>query len=223
MKQATRLRSAGKTPVKPAKTYGQPGCRSGFNPLSGDLGPSDKYLISTSRANFCRKGFVFGYILKKMTSIRPITPEEIPELLVMIRELADFEQLSHEVTATVADYERELFGDSTAAAALVAEHDGALVGYAIYFSTFSSFLGKQGVWLEDLYVRPPFRGLGIGKALLKAVGSIATERGAGRYEWSVLDWNTNAIELYKRLGGRIMDEWRIVRLTGNELANLPDK
>lgn len=158
-----------------------------------------------------------------MTSIRPLLLEEIPELLDMIRELADFEQLSHEVTATVADYEAALFGDAPTAGALLAEHEGTPVGYAIHFSTFSSFLGKEGVWLEDLYVRPDFRGRGIGKALLKAVGSIAAERGAGRFEWSVLDWNTNAIELYKRLGGRIMDEWRIVRLTGNELSNLPDK
>jgi len=158
-----------------------------------------------------------------MTSIRPVTLDEIPELLVMIRELADFEQLSHEVTATVADYAAALFGASPTAGALLAEHDGAPVGYAIHFSTFSSFLGREGIWLEDLYVRPNFRGLGIGKALLKAVGRLAAERGAGRYEWSVLDWNTNAIELYRRLGGRIMDEWRIVRLTGDELTNLTDK
>jgi GNAT superfamily N-acetyltransferase len=158
-----------------------------------------------------------------MTSIRPLLLVEIPELLDMIRELADFEQLSHEVTATVADYERALFGDSPSACALLAEQEGILVGYAIHFSTFSSFLGKEGVWLEDLYVRPDYRGQGIGKALLKAVGRIAAERGAGRYEWSVLDWNTNAIELYKRMGGRIMNEWRIVRLSGNELSELPNK
>jgi len=158
-----------------------------------------------------------------MTSIRPARPEDIPELLAMIRELAAFEHLSHEVLATEADYETSLFGDSPSAGALLAELDGAPVGYAIHFSTFSSFLGRAGVWLEDLYVRPDFRGLGLGKALLKAVGAVAAKRGAGRYEWSVLDWNTNAIELYQRMGGRIMDEWRIVRLTGDELANLPNK
>jgi GNAT superfamily N-acetyltransferase len=158
-----------------------------------------------------------------MTSIRPARPEDIPELLAMIRELAAFEHLSHEVLATEADYETSLFGDSPSAGALLAEFDGAPVGYAIHFSTFSSFLGRAGVWLEDLYVRPDFRGLGLGKALLKAVGAVAAKRGAGRYEWSVLDWNTNAIELYQRMGGRIMDEWRIVRLTGDELANLPNK
>lgn len=149
--------------------------------------------------------------------IRPVCPEDLPELLAMIHELAEFERLTHLVTATEADYQESLFGSSPAAEALLAEKNGRPVGYAVYFSTFSTFVGRAGIWLEDLYVRPDHRGKGYGKALLKAVGAIAHERGAGRYEWTVLDWNQHAIDLYERVGGEILPEWRIVRMGGERL------
>lgn len=149
---------------------------------------------------------------KTPVNLRAAIPADVPGILEMIRELAEFEKLSEQVVATEAEYQESLFGTSPAAGALVAEGEGGLVGYAIYFSTFSSFIGRAGLWLEDLYVRPAYRGMGVGKGLLKAVGEIASERNAGRYEWSVLDWNRHAIDLYERVGGEILQEWRIVRL-----------
>lgn len=141
----------------------------------------------------------------------------------MIRELAEFEGLSDQVVATEADYQASLFGANPAAEALVADGENGLVGYAIFFSTFSTFVGRAGIWLEDLYVRPDYRGLGLGKGLLKAVGKIATDRQAGRYEWCVLDWNQQAIDLYERVGGEILQEWRIVRLDHEGIRSLPEK
>ncbi|MDF1851001.1 MAG: GNAT family N-acetyltransferase [Verrucomicrobiales bacterium] len=152
--------------------------------------------------------------------VRVTTREDVPDLVQMVRELAEFEKLSDLMVASVADYEKALFGETPAAEALVAEVDGQLVGYAIFFSTFSSFLGKAGIWLEDLYVRPKFRKLGIGKELLFSVGDIAEARGAGRYEWCVLDWNQNAIDLYTQVGGEILEEWKIVRLESDGLRSL---
>lgn len=156
-------------------------------------------------------------------TVRPARPADLPGLLEMIHELAAFEQLGHQVIATIEDYERSLFGGKPAAEALVAEVPEGLVGYAIFFQTFSTFIGRAGIWLEDLYVRPDFRGLGLGKGLLKAVGEIAAERNAGRYEWCVLDWNRNAIDLYERVGGEILQEWRIVRLDHEGIRSLPEK
>jgi len=159
-------------------------------------------------------------ILSESFRLRPATPEDVPDLLAMIRELAVFEHLSHQVVATEEDFQASLFGERPAAEALLAEVDGALVGYAVFYSTFSTFIGRAGIWLEDLYVRPAHRGLGLGKALLKAVGAIAHERDAGRYEWTVLDWNQNAIDLYERAGGEILPEWRIVRMNRDRLRTL---
>jgi GNAT superfamily N-acetyltransferase len=158
--------------------------------------------------------------LKVPASLRAATSDDIPGILEMIRELAEFENLSDQVVATEADYQESLFGKTPVAGAIVAESEGNLVGYAIYFSTFSSFIGRAGLWLEDLYVRPAFRGTGVGKGLLKAVGQIAADRDAGRYEWSVLDWNQNAIDLYERVGGEILQEWRIVRMDRDGIENL---
>jgi GNAT superfamily N-acetyltransferase len=152
--------------------------------------------------------------------IRPATPRDLGELLAMIRELAEFERLTHLLVASEEDFHESLFGEKPAAEALIGEVGGAAAGYAIYFTTFSTFVGRPGIWLEDLYVRPVHRGMGLGKALLKAVGAIAHERGAGRYEWTVLDWNWNAIELYERAGGEILPEWRIVRMDRERLRNL---
>jgi GNAT superfamily N-acetyltransferase len=159
---------------------------------------------------------------RKIT-IRPAISEDIPGILEMVLELAEFEKLADQVVATREDYEESLFGANPAAEALVAEEKNELVGYAIFFSTFSTFIGRAGIWLEDLYVRPDFRKRGIGKRLLKEVGNIARERNAGRYEWCVLDWNQNAIDLYEHVGGEILDEWRIVRLNRGALDALPEK
>lgn len=155
--------------------------------------------------------------------IRAAREGDICDILNMVRELAEFERLLDQVVATEEDYRKSLFGENSAAEALVAESEDGLIGYAIFFSTFSTFVGRAGIWLEDLYVRPAFRKKGIGKQLLKAVGRIAEERNAGRYEWSVLDWNRNAIDLYENMGGRILDEWRIVRLDRNGIADLKEK
>lgn len=156
-------------------------------------------------------------------AIRPARPDDISEILEMIHELAEFEKLSHQVVATTADYQESLFGEKPAAGALVAQEGDQLVGYAIYFSTFSTFIGRAGIWLEDLYVRPAWRGQGLGKGLLKAVGEIAAEQNAGRFEWSVLDWNRHAIDLYERVGGEILHEWRIVRLDRQGIGDLSGK
>lgn len=152
--------------------------------------------------------------------IRTAVPADIPVLLDMIRELAEFEKLSHLVEASESDYHEVLFGARPAAEALIGEAAGEIAGYAIFFTTFSTFVGKPGIWLEDLYVRPAHRGIGLGKGLLRAVGRIALSRGAGRYEWTVLDWNEKAIELYERAGGEILPEWRIVRMDRERLRSL---
>ena len=174
-------------------------------------------LISRGRATSDFKEKKMSDFLNDSFRVRPVSPDDLPELLAMIRELAEFERLTHLVTATEADYHESLFGEVPAAEALLAEENGLPVGYAVYFSTFSTFVGRAGIWLEDLYVRPAHRGKGYGKALLKAVGAIAHERGAGRYEWTVLDWNQHAIDLYERAGGEILPEWRIVRMGGDRL------
>ena len=190
---------------------------------SFDQGPSDKILISTTRANFLPKGMPMNEFSERFPLIRRARPDDVSAILEMIHELAVFEHLSDQVIATTEDYERSLFGENPAAEALVAEGESGLLGYAIFFSTFSTFIGRAGIWLEDLYVRPDFRGLKLGKGLLKAVGEIAVERNAGRYEWSVLDWNRNAIDLYERVGGEILQEWRIVRLDQDGIRSLVEK
>lgn len=154
-------------------------------------------------------------------TVRGATPADVGEVHAMMRELAVFEELSGSFEATVADLERHLFGDRPAAGALVAEAAGVgLIGYAVHFPTFSSFAGRPGLWLEDLYVRPEWRGRGAGRALLDAVVDVARERGCGRCEWSVLDWNRRAIGFYESVGGRILGDWRIVRLDRAALERL---
>ena len=156
-------------------------------------------------------------------TIREATPGDVKPILEMVKELAEFENLVDELVATEADYQESLFGVNPAAEALVAEFNGQLIGYAIYFSTFSTFVGRPGIWLEDLYVKHSFRKQGVGKRLLKAVGAVAEARNAGRYEWCVLDWNQNAIDLYEQMGGNLLKEWRIVRLDRNGIGALPGK
>lgn len=154
--------------------------------------------------------------------IREATPADVPEILAMIHELADYEKAPHEVVATPGLLREALFGPDPAVYALMAEDDdtGAVVGFALWFRNFSTWLGRHGVYLEDLYVRPSHRGRGYGKALLQELARIAVERGYGRFEWWVLDWNTPAIEFYRSIGAEPMDEWTVQRVSGEALHRL---
>lgn len=140
------------------------------------------------------------------------TPQDVPALLAMITELADFERLAHEVVATEASLADGLFGPRAVAGTVIARVDGEVAGFALYFSSFSTFLGRSGVYLEDLFVRPAFRGRGIGKALLGHLARLAVARGCGRMEWAVLNWNRRAIRFYEALGARPVDGWTVYRL-----------
>ncbi len=153
-------------------------------------------------------------------SIRPATPADVPLILTFIRELATYEKLSHLVVATEQDFHGALFGAKPVIEAVMASLDGEPVGYALFFPNFSTFLGKPGLYLEDLYVRPEARGFGAGRALLEHLAQIAVERGWGRFEWSVLDWNEPSILFYKKMGATAMDEWTIFRMTGEALKKL---
>ncbi|MDE1927010.1 MAG: GNAT family N-acetyltransferase [Burkholderiales bacterium] len=150
-------------------------------------------------------------------SIRPATPDDVEAIVALIRELAAFEQLAHLVVVTPQSLAPQLFGPRPAAEAIVAEADGAVVGFALFFPNFSTFLGRPGLYLEDLYVRPAHRGGGIGRALLEHLGALAVERGCGRFEWSVLDWNANAIGFYERMGAQLLPDGRIGRVAGDAL------
>ena len=153
-------------------------------------------------------------------AIRPAEPRDARAIHGLVRELAEYERLTHLCTGSTDDFARALFGERPAAEVLVAEVDDAIVAFALYFSTFSTFLAKRGLWLEDLYVKPGLRGHGLGGRLLRAVAAIAIERGCGRFEWSVLDWNTPAIDFYRTLGAAGMDEWTVQRVTGDALQAL---
>ena len=150
------------------------------------------------------------------------TREDVPLLLSLIRELAEFEKLLDQVQATEATLADELFGSRRVAEALVAEHGGKPVGFAVFFHNFSTFVGRAGLYLEDLYVKPHARGRGVGRALITYVAKIAVERRCGRFEWSVLDWNTRAVEFYRSLGAVAMDEWTVQRVTGDALKRLAE-
>jgi GNAT superfamily N-acetyltransferase len=152
--------------------------------------------------------------------IREAAPGDAGLLLVLIRELADYEKLGDQVRATEELLDRALFGDPPTAEALIAERDGEPIGYALYFSTFSTFLATQGIWLEDVYVRPEHRKAGAGRALLAAVAARLRERGGERMEWSALNWNELALGFYRGLGARAMDEWITHRLIGEDLDRL---
>ena len=152
--------------------------------------------------------------------IRPATADDVPLLVAFIRELAEYERLAHEAAATVDSLRDALFGPRPAAEALFAELDGRPVGYAIFFTNFSSFTGRPGIYLEDIYVQPASRAQGIGKRLLAYVAQVAVERGCGRLEWAVLDWNEPSIQFYKSLGARAMSDWTTYRLTGDDLKKL---
>ena len=152
--------------------------------------------------------------------IRPAERADVTELLRLIRELAIYERLEHLAIGTPEALARNLFGDRPACDALVAEVKGRAVGFALYFTTFSTFLCKPGIYLEDLFVEPEHRGSGIGKALLARLAAMVVERGGGRFEWRVLDWNEPSIRFYESLGAEILREWLLARLTGPELERL---
>lgn len=154
------------------------------------------------------------------TVIRFAAPADVPAIFALIRELAEYEKLLDMVVATESSLQQALFGERPSAEALVVEVAGEVVGFALYFQNFSTFLGKPGIYLEDIYVRPTVRGRGIGKTLLTRVAQIAVERGCGRLEWSVLNWNEPAIRFYQSLGARPLSDWTMYRLTGDALREL---
>jgi GNAT superfamily N-acetyltransferase len=153
-------------------------------------------------------------------TIRPATPEDIPQILAFVRALATYEREPDAVLATEADFLRDGFGPNPFYFCLIAETDGTPAGFALYFFNYSTWLGRPGLYLEDLFVLPEFRNLGIGKALLQRVAAIAVEKGCPRFQWEVLDWNTPAIDFYKAMGAEFLDEWRNVRVSGDALLRL---
>ena len=155
-------------------------------------------------------------------TLRPAERGDVAAILAMIRELAEYEHLTHLCTATAAQLEEELFGPDATAEALIAADGDEPIGYAVYFHNLSTFLGRKGLYLEDLYVRPAHRHGGCGRALLIAVARIAAARGCARFEWMALDWNTPAIDFYEKLGATQMAEWRLLRVTGDALHKLAE-
>ncbi|MEA3264901.1 MAG: GNAT family N-acetyltransferase [Pseudomonadota bacterium] len=153
-------------------------------------------------------------------SIRPATPADLPLIAQLIRDLAEYEKLAHEVRFDETVMGEKLFGARPYAEVVIGELDGAPQGFALFFHNFSTFEGKPGVYLEDLFVRPEARGSGLGKALLAHLAMLAVERDCARLEWSVLDWNEPAIGFYKKLGARLMDEWTVMRVDGTALQQL---
>ena len=155
-----------------------------------------------------------------LLSIRPATIDDVPLIRALIGELAEYERLGDAAVATDADLRAQLFGERPAAEVLIGEVDGEPAGFALFFHNFSTFLGKRGLYLEDLVVRPAARGAGLGKHLMAALARIAVQRDCGRFEWSVLDWNEPAIGFYRRIGAVGMDEWTVQRLEGDALHAL---
>jgi GNAT superfamily N-acetyltransferase len=152
--------------------------------------------------------------------IRSATEADVPLILQFIRDLAIYEKLEHKVIATEETVRRTLFGNPRFAEVVFAEVDGKEVGFALFFHNYSTFLGQPGIYLEDLFVKPESRGRGIGKALLAHLAKLARERGCGRLEWAVLDWNTPSINFYKSLGAVPLSDWIVFRLTGEALEKL---
>jgi GNAT superfamily N-acetyltransferase len=152
--------------------------------------------------------------------IRFATVDDVSVILTLIRGLADYERLANEAVVTEGDLRHSLFGEHPSAEVLIAEVDGDAAGFALFFHNYSTFLGRRGLYLEDLFVFPAHRGKGIGRALMVRLARLATERNCGRFEWWVLDWNESAIQFYKGLGARAMDDWTVYRLAGEPLARL---
>lgn len=155
-------------------------------------------------------------------SLRAAEPRDADSIVELIRELAEFEKLTHLLQVTPDKLRPQLFGERPVAEAMVAEVGGEVVAFALFFTNFSTFLAQPGLYLEDLYVKPAQRGRGIGEAMLTRLGRLAVERGYGRFEWSVLDWNENAMRFYRRMGATVMPDWRICRITGDALQAFGD-
>ena len=155
-----------------------------------------------------------------LLSIRPASIDDVPLIRALIAELAEYERLADAAVATDDDLRAQLFGAQPAAEVLIGEVDGEAAGFALFFHNFSTFLGKRGLYLEDLFVRPAFRGSGLGRHLMASLARIAVQRDCGRFEWSVLDWNAPAIGFYRTLGAVGMDEWTVQRLEGEALHAL---
>ena len=154
--------------------------------------------------------------------IRFANPEDTPVILSLVKELAGYERLSHEVVADETLLRESLFGERRVAEVLLGISDGTPVGFALFFHNFSTFLGRPGLYLEDLYVKPDYRGRGFGTSLLTCLAKIARERNCGRFEWSVLDWNDPAIQFYLNLGALPLDDWTTYRVTGESLVRLAE-
>ena len=153
-------------------------------------------------------------------AVRPATQDDLPIILAFIRELAEYEKLSHEVVATEEQLRATLFGERPVAEVILGTLDGTLAGFAVFFANYSTFLAKPGLYLEDLYVRPHARGHGLGRELLEYLARLAVERKWGRLEWRVLDWNAPSIGFYKTLGAEPLDDWTVFRLTGQALKRV---
>ncbi len=185
-------------------------------------GPVGAWVAATDGRPAART-FVCGYglAMSPATAIRPVRPADVAAIVGLIRELAVFEQLEHLVQTDADRLHEHLFGSRPVVEALVAEQaGGAIVGFALFFTNYSTFLSRPGIYLEDLYVQPAARRLGLGQQLLRALAQLAVERDCGRFEWSVLDWNANAIAFYEKLGATVMPDWRICRVTGQTLHKL---
>jgi len=158
--------------------------------------------------------------LNENYKIRPAELDDVPEIFVLIKELADYERLLHEVVATEELLEETLFGENSNVKVLLAYNEDQVLGFALYFHTYSTFLGRSGIYLEDLFVRRFARGQGIGESLLRRIAKFALEMGGGRLEWSVLDWNEPAIRFYNKMGAVPLDQWTTFRVTGEKLKKL---
>jgi GNAT superfamily N-acetyltransferase len=161
--------------------------------------------------------------MKKKFSIRPAAPEDVPVIFGLVRELAAYEKLSHEVTATEELLRRHLFGERRHAEAILVWVEEECAGFALFFHNFSTFLGKPGIYLEDLYVRPEFRGRGYGRAMMIHLARLARERDCGRFEWAVLNWNQPSLDFYRSIGALPMSDWAIQRVVGAALEKLAEQ
>lgn len=156
-------------------------------------------------------------------AIRPATAADLPLIAALIRELAEYEKLGHIVRFDEQRLGHHLFGPHPAAEVLMGELGGTACGFALFFQNFSTFAGRPGIYLEDLFVRPAARGAGVGKALIRAVAQLAVKRGCARFEWAVLDWNTPSIRFYESIGATMQSDWRIMRMEGNALLDFGDQ
>jgi GNAT superfamily N-acetyltransferase len=152
--------------------------------------------------------------------IRPATVQDVETIFQLIQALAEYEKLAHQVTGSIAQLHDHLFGDHPCIEALLADHQGKAIGFALFFTNYSTFLTKPGLYLEDLFVMPEYRGQGVGRSLLSHLARLALERNYGRLEWSVLDWNEPAIGFYQRIGATVLPDWRICRVTGDAIGKL---